>query len=99
MLAQTNSTPDEHICSLAAYMHVHMHAYAPVLAHPYYPMHTVQYVQYDHSICNHTIIHHTYRMTPVNVIIQSPQARKPLDRMCVHAGDGQTYLVRADSMS
>ena len=34
MLAQTNSTPDEHICSLAAYMHVHMHAYAPVLAHP-----------------------------------------------------------------
>ena len=33
------------------------------------------------------------------VIIQSPQARKPLDRMCVHAGDGQTYLVRVDSMS
>ena len=30
MLAQTNSTPDEHICSLAAYMHVHMHVYAPV---------------------------------------------------------------------
>ena len=34
-----------------------------------------------------------------HVIIQSPQARKPLDRMCVHAGDGQTYLVRVDSMS
>ena len=33
------------------------------------------------------------------VIIQSPQARKPLDRMCVHAGDGQTYLVGVDSMS
>ena len=33
------------------------------------------------------------------VIIQSPQARKPLDRMCVHAGDGQTYLSRLDSMS
>ena len=27
-----------------------------------------------------------------NVIIQSPQARKPLDWMRVHAGDGQTYL-------
>ena len=60
MLAQTNSTPDEHICSLAAYMHVHMHSYAPVLAHHYYPMHTLQYVQYDHSICNHTIIHHSF---------------------------------------
>ena len=59
MLAQTNSTPDEHICSLAAYMHVHMRAYAPVLAHPYFLMHTLQYVQYDHSICNHTIIRHT----------------------------------------
>ena len=67
MLAHTNSTPDEHICSLPAYMHVHMHAYAPVnvnvnnpvLAHPYYPMHTLQYVKYDHSICNHTITHHT----------------------------------------
>ena len=35
----------------------------------------------------------------LRVIIQSPQARKPLDRMCVHAGDGQTYLVRVDSMS
>ena len=34
-----------------------------------------------------------------HVIIQSPQARKPLDRMRVHAGDGQTYLVRVDSMS
>ena len=34
MLAQTNSTPDEHICSLVAYMHVQMHAYDPVLAHP-----------------------------------------------------------------
>ena len=34
-----------------------------------------------------------------SVIIQSPQARKPLDRMCVHAGDGQTYLVRVNSMS
>ena len=33
------------------------------------------------------------------VIIQSPQAHKPLDRMRVHAGDGQTYLVRVDSMS
>ena len=33
------------------------------------------------------------------VIIQSPQARKPLDRMCVHAGDSQTYLVGVDSMS
>ena len=33
------------------------------------------------------------------VIIQSPQARKPLDRMCVHAGDSQTYLVKVDSMS
>ena len=33
------------------------------------------------------------------VIIQSPQARKPLDRMCAHAGDGQTYLVGVDSMS
>ena len=33
------------------------------------------------------------------VIIQSPQARKPLDGMCVYAGDGQTYLVRVDSMS
>ena len=59
MLAQTNSTPDEHICSLAAYMHAHMDSYAPVLAHHYYPMHTLQYVQYDHSVCNHTIIHHT----------------------------------------
>ena len=58
MLAQTNSTPDEHICSLAAYMHVHMHSYAPALAYHYYPMHTLQHVQYDHSICNHTIIHH-----------------------------------------
>ena len=58
MLAQTKSTPDEHIFALAAYRHVHMHAYAPVLAHPYYPMHTLQYVQYDHSICNQTIIHH-----------------------------------------
>ena len=46
VLAQTNSNPDEHTCSLAAYMHVHVHAYAPVLAHPYYPMHTLQYVQY-----------------------------------------------------
>ena len=63
MLAQTNSTPDEHICSLAAYMHVHMHAYAPVLAHHYYLMHTLQYVEYDHSICNHTIIHHTARLS------------------------------------
>ena len=35
----------------------------------------------------------------VNVIIQSPQACKPLDRMCVHTGDGQTYLVMVDSMS
>ena len=35
----------------------------------------------------------------LSVIIQSPQARKPLDRMCVHAGDGQTYLVGVDSMS
>ena len=60
MLAQTNSTPDEHICSLATYMHVHMHAHAPVLAHHYYPMHTLQYVQYDHSVCNHTITHHTF---------------------------------------
>ena len=34
-----------------------------------------------------------------SVIIQSPQARKPLDRMCVHAGDGQTYLSGLDSMS
>ena len=33
------------------------------------------------------------------VIIQSPQAYKPLDRMCVHAGDGQTYLSGVDSMS
>ena len=32
-------------------------------------------------------------------VIQSPQARRPLDRMCVHVGDGQTYLVRVDSMS
>ena len=60
MLAQTKSTPDEHIFALAAYRHVHMHAYAPVLAHPYYPMHTLQYVQYDLSICTHTIIHHTH---------------------------------------
>ena len=35
----------------------------------------------------------------ISVIIQSPQARKPLDRMCVHAGDGQTYLVGVDTMS
>ena len=35
----------------------------------------------------------------LSVIIQSPQARKPLDRMCVHAGDSQTYLVGVDSMS
>ena len=63
MLAQTNSTPDEHICSLAAYMHVRMHSYAPVLAHHYYPMHTLQYVQYDHSVCNHTIIHHNGPVT------------------------------------
>ena len=33
------------------------------------------------------------------VIIQSLWARKPLDRMCVHAGDGQTYLSGLDSMS
>ena len=33
------------------------------------------------------------------VIIQSPQARKPLDRMCVHTGDGQTHLSGVDSMS
>ena len=33
------------------------------------------------------------------VIIQSPQPRKPLDRVCAHAGDGKTYLVRVDSMS
>ena len=33
------------------------------------------------------------------VITQSPQARKPPDRMRVHTGDGQTYLVRVDSMS
>ena len=33
------------------------------------------------------------------VVIQSPHVRKPLDRMCMHAGDGQTYLVRVNSMS
>ena len=33
------------------------------------------------------------------VIIQSPQVRKPLDQMRVHAGDDQTYLVRVDSVS
>ena len=53
-------------------------------------------------LCNHTYIH-TYKRSRINhrshVIIQSPQARKPLDRMCVHAGDGQTYLVGVDSMS
>ena len=32
------------------------------------------------------------------VIIKRPQARKPLDRMRVHARDGQTYVVRVDSM-
>ena len=37
--------------------------------------------------------------THLPVTIQSPWACKPLDRMCVHAGDGQTYLVRVDSMS
>ena len=35
----------------------------------------------------------------VRVSIQSLQARKPLDRMCVHARDGQTYLSEVDSMS
>ena len=35
----------------------------------------------------------------ISVIIQSPWARKPLDRMCVHAGDGQTYRSGLDSMS
>ena len=39
------------------------------------------------------LVHH------LAIIIQSPQARKPLDRMCVHAGDGQTYLSGVDSMS
>ena len=45
-----------------------------------------------HTESASTVVLHTA------VIIQSPQARKPLDRMCVHAGDGQTYLVGVDSM-
>ena len=43
--------------------------------------------------CTHKrsrIIHRSH------VIIQSPQARKPQDRMRGHAEDGQTYLVRVD---
>ena len=30
---------------------------------------------------------------------ESAGSQAKLDRMCVHAGDGQTYLVRVDSMS
>ena len=30
---------------------------------------------------------------------ESASSQAKLDRMCVHAGDGQTYLVKVDSMS
>ena len=30
---------------------------------------------------------------------ESAGSQAKLDRMCVHAGDGQTYLVRVDNMS
>ena len=68
MLAETNSTPDEHICStccIRACTHACVCSCAWSLvvtnAHPYYPIHTLQYVQYDHAMCNHTIIHHGHK--------------------------------------